>query len=223
MNDISDWTKLSALEKSNWLLENYPACKRSVAYRKPVFGFGINDATYSSQPKLFGVKVRCPAYVAWVDMIRRCNYKKYQDRFPTYKGIVVCNEWRSFSAFRAWWVINHVDGWELDKDILTDSGVYSPRNCIYVPKWLNAFNNERKSARGDLPIGVDFHRGMYRSRCKNPITMRGEHLGYFKCKIEAMSAWMRRKLDLAYELKNEMDSIDKRIYHRIVSIISNAS
>ena len=53
--------------------------------------------------------------------------------------------------------------------------------------------------------------------------MRRDYLGHFKCKMEASDAWMKRKLELARELKDEMDSIDERIYPRIVSIISNAS
>lgn len=40
-------------------------------------------------------------------------------KWPSYIGVTVCDEWRSFMKFREWWLENHVDGWQIDKDLLT--------------------------------------------------------------------------------------------------------
>lgn len=61
---------------------------------------------------------------------------------------------------------------------------------------------------------------MFRSQCGNPQTRKHEHLGYFYSRSDAHAAWKKRKLEIALDMKQEMDSIDKRIYERVVEIIS---
>lgn len=190
-----------------------------------VQGFGVNDADYNVNPTINGRKVMCPAYMAWVSMIGRCYSSKYQEKQPTYIGVTVCDEWRSFMKFREWWLENHVYGWQMDKDLLTDDRQYSPTSCIYVPGWLNTFTNDCGGRRGALMIGVTFEKriGRFRATCSNPSIGTNERLGCFLTETEAHVAWLRRKLALAKELKDEMDEIDFRIYPRIVEIIQRKS
>ena len=49
-----------------------------------------------------------------------------------------------------------------------------------------------------------------------------EHLGYFDTPEAAHAAWLKRKLELALELKPKMDEIDLRIYPRVIEIINNS-
>ena len=192
---------------------------------KLVQGFGVNDADYVVSSIVDGKRVKCLAYRAWQNMIKRCYSEKYQERWTTYIGVTVCDEWRSFMKFREWWLENHVDGWHLDKDLLTDNRQYSPDSCIYVPAWLNCFNLDSGASRGQCPIGVSYHirDKSFVSLCCNPKTGRREHLGYFKTKEPARIAWMSRKIELAAQMKADMDAIDKRIYPRAVEIIKRAS
>ena len=189
-----------------------------------VQGFGINDAGYVVGRLVSGKMVICSAYTAWSSMIARCYSKKFQIKNPTYIGVTVCEEWRSFMKFREWWLENHIDGWHLDKDILTDNRQYSPDNCLYVPAWLNSFTADSKAIRGEFPIGVDYHNGSgsFRSGCRNPISGRREDITGFKTPEAAHLAWRARKLEYASQMKNEMDAIDARIYPRVVEIISRA-
>ena len=189
-----------------------------------VCGFGVNDADYVVRPST-GIRWEiCPAYDAWRGMVKRAFSKKFQMKNKTYCGVSVCDEWRSFMAFREWWLDNHVDGWWIDKDLITDNREYSPENCIYVPAWLNNFTIGRNSARGKYPIGATYDRsnGVFRALCSNPVTGKPSTIGIFKTPEAAHLAWRSRKLEYAAQMKNEMDAIDARIYPRVVEIINRA-
>lgn len=212
---------MTELEFSDYLRANFKPSKRATSQRRRVHGFGINDADYVTQPTIDGERAMCPAYSAWRHMIERAYCAKLHEKRPTYIGVTVCDEWRSFMAFREWWLINHVDGWELDKDLLSGEREYSPDACIYVPQWLNSFSADRRAARGYWPIGVYFHKrdGKFGAQCQNMLAGKNEHLGYFACPEKAHQAWLRRKLELADEMKPMIDSIDPRIYPRVIQII----
>lgn len=188
---------------------------------KKIMGFGINDANYSVYSTVDGATSRCPAYVAWLAMLTRCFSDGFRKKFPTYSGVNVCEEWSSFMQFRAWWIENHVEGWDLDKDILTDKRLYSPDTCIYIPRWLNSFLQNGKASRGPFPIGVSIDRatGRFTARCKNIFYRKNGYIGKFDTAEQAYHAWLCRKLEIAFELKPRMDAIDGRIYERVVELI----
>jgi hypothetical protein len=220
---IDLWKSMTGREQTLWLEANRPVSSIG-APRKPIFGFGLNDVAYCSRLAIDGVMVACPAYSAWKEMLTRAYSEKYLTKRPTYSGVKVCDEWHSFSTFRIWWLQNQVDGWHLDKDILSDSRVYSPEASLFVPAWINTFTINRRSARGMHPIGAHYHSasGRFRAQCSNPATRKRERLGLFDTPEAAHLAWKARKLELALELKPEMDSIDMRIYPRVVEIINNS-
>lgn len=188
-----------------------------------VCGVGVNDADYLTQPIIDGKRVRCPAYDAWGRMLTRCYSAKHHRRGPTYIGVKVCEEWLSFMAFRKWWVENQVDGWQLDKDLLSDNRIYSPETCIFVPSWLNHFTIDCGAARGGWPVGVYFNKeaGALKAQCRHPFGRR-EWLGTFSTPEEGHAAWLARKLEIANELKHLMDDIDARIFPRVIEIISRS-
>ena len=218
------WKSMHHQEQSLWLMQNKPANNMSTSQRKLVHGVGVNDAPYCTETVIDGKRFTCPAYIAWFCMLRRAYSAKYHAKNPTYSGVKVCEEWKNLCAFRDWWMVNQVDGWQLDKDLLTENCEYSDESCIYIPQWLNKFTTDRCAARGAHPIGVSFHKGTGRflAQCNNHITKNREHLGYFATPEEAHLAWRTRKLELALELKPKMVSIDLRIYPRVVEIINNA-
>lgn len=216
---------MNKVELSIHLEANYPATDWSIVRRKPVFGVGVNDADYMTTPRVNGAMLWDPAYRAWASMMQRGYSRKCHVAQPTYIGVTVCKEWHSFSAFRAWWLANYRDGFQCDKDLLVvGNKEYGPGACIYIPSWLNKFTTDSGAARGELPIGVFLCKqtGMYRSRCSNPITGNRHRLGYFTTPEAAHDAWLNYKLQLADQLKPAMDSIDKRIYPNVVTIIKAA-
>lgn len=217
------WNSMSLKRQTLWLENN---CKYNGGGRPRglVHGVGINDSAYCQQPRIEGKQVECPAYASWRGALERSYSKKYLSARPTYLNVSVCDEWHRFSTFRIWWLQNQVDGWQLDKDLLSDDEIYSPESCIFVPSWLNSFTVDAGARRGDLPIGVYYNKGKGRfcARCNNPKTKIRETLGYFKTPESAYLSWRGRKLEIAMELKREMDEIDSKIYARVVEIIMKA-
>ena len=96
------------------------------------------------------------SYKCWYHMIRRC----YENKDTSYKDCSVCEEWLCYANFEKWYEDNY---WEcgsetmhLDKDILKHGNrIYSPNNCIFVPKDINMLFVKQKNKRiNNLPIGV---------------------------------------------------------------------
>ena len=168
-----------------------------------VYGVGINDAEYAIGPIVDGKAVRCPYYVTWASMIKRCYYEKYQELRPTYKGCSVCPEWISFMNFRKWMMAQDWEGKQLDKDLLVlGNKVYSANTCVFVDQTTNNFTTDHAKSRGEYPLGVSFYKphDKFRAYCNNPFTKKKESLGYFHCQNEAHEVWKARKHELACQL-----------------------
>jgi hypothetical protein len=112
-----EFNKLPALVRTELLASGRLGGKVS-KHTKLVCGVGFNDAHYLVDRYIDKVKVRCPAYSAWVNMLKRCYSKKYQSMQPTYTDCTVSHVWHSFMVFRAWWLQCYSDGYVLDKDLL---------------------------------------------------------------------------------------------------------
>lgn len=224
MITLHEWKAMGSKEQTLHLENNAALSKRAESLRGLVRGVGINDATYCTRIRIDGKQVACQAYMAWKSMLGRAYSAKLHVRQPTYSGVTVCEDWHKFSAFRIWWLKHQVDGYQLDKDILSDSREYSPETSLFVPAWLNSFTIDCCANRGVYPIGVSSHKGTGRfmAHCCNPMVKKQEYLGLFDTPESANLAWLDRKLELALELKPRMDSIDLRIYPRVVEIINGA-
>jgi len=183
--------------------------------QKLVYGVGINDADYHVQEKITlgyenGKQRRklvwvCPFYEKWQHMLRRCYSEKYQDKHPTYKGCSVCQEWLTFSKFRAWMEKQDWENKHLDKDILCPGNkVYSPETCVFVDQRVNLFITERNASRGKYMIGVHWciYKNRYLAKCSNG-DGKQIYLGGFNSELEAHKTWLDYKLKLAYKLAAE--------------------
>lgn len=202
--------------------------------KKLVYGVGINDADYVIQKmetvgyingkqkkKLVWI---CPYYRAWTAMLKRCYSAKYQECKPTYADCTVAEDWLTFSNFRAWAEAQDWEGKEIDKDLLFEGNkVYSSETCVLVTQTVNKFTTDSGATRGEWLIGVSLHKqtGKFVARCSNPITKKYEHLGLFTCELEAHKAWVKRKLELAYELA--AIQTDQRISKALIDRFTNYS
>ena len=200
--------------------------------KKLVYGIGINDADYVTQKfetigyidgkqkqKLIWI---CPFYRAWKNMLNRCYSIKLQERYPTYKGCSVTEEWLTFSVFKKWMESQDWQDNQLDKDLLFEGNkVYGPETCVFVSGTVNSFANDHGSKRGEWLIGVHWDKGTnkFMSQCGNPFTKKQDYLGLFDCEQEAHEAWLKRKLELAYELADEQP--DERIAEALINRYSN--
>lgn len=209
------------VELSNYIRQNFKPTARSMSMRRPIFGIGVNDADYMQQPMTKNGRLTCPCYRTWKAILSRCYNKKFHEIEPTYIGVSICEEWKSFSAFRDWWIIHQVDGWHIDKDIVGGGIEYSPENCIYIPQWLNAFVMRNESRRGECLIGVHWcnRKKSYVAQCNDTNTGNRVHVGYFKEMNDAHDAYKKEKLNQAFKNKQKMDSIDERIYPKVMEMI----
>lgn len=174
-----------------------------MARRKPKLshGIGINDADYVVQPQIRkGKQQPCRYYARWWNVLSRCYSEKELLKYPTYRGCYVCDEWLTFSNFKAWMESQDFEGKHLDKDIIKKGNkAYSPETCAFVQPMTNAFTTDAASARGDLPIGVTWNNQSKRfiARCGNPFSGKRDYLGSFTSSDEAYEAWRKRKHILA--------------------------
>ena len=158
---------------------------------KLVFGVGINDRKYPA--KVNGKNLK--EYNLWHSLIARCYDHNYQERFPSYLGCSVSENFKSYSYFYEWaqqQIGFDQENYHLDKDlILKGNKVYSEDTCLFIPKELNILLTTRKAARGDLPVGVSIGYGKFTAQCCTGKSSR--HIGYFDTPEEAFNAYKQAK------------------------------
>lgn len=202
---------MNKIQLASWFEQKVSPHKK----KSTIYGVGIDDSGYSSTVKVDGKSVRCPVHQLWTSLIQRCYSEKFHRTNPTYKDIIVCDKWLTFSNFKSWWVNNYKEGYQLDKDLLLfGNKVYSTETCIFIPQWLNSFVTDSAATRGKYLIGCNFDKSVnkFKSRCCDPRTKKQHHLGYFDTEFEAHMAWLHKKLEILYEVKSDLDKIDYRLY-----------
>lgn len=187
---------------------------------KLVFGKGINDARYRTQYKDTDNKIiRCPFYDRWSNMLRRCYSQKYHITFPSYIGCEVCEEWLIFSNFKSWMQSQDWKGRELDKDLLSNSRVYSPETCVFVSKAVNyALYSERPSNNG-LPLGVSPSYNKYQKFPYFRARSGKIWIGSFTDPMEAHKSWQNYIINKFQNLVEEQ--VDNRVIEALNSIINS--
>ena len=176
---------------------------------------------YCSTPTEEYGKTENKCYLTWRNMLKRCysNESKYENYRKL--GIVVCDEWLDFVVFKKWFDRNYYEipgeEMQLDKDIINHGNtIYSPENCVFVPKKINALFIKSKNHRGDLPIGVSYskQRRCYMSCC----SVYGKNINHYHKDIT--SAFEKYK-----EIKEEYvrimaqtyaDKIPNRLYNAMM-------
>ena len=135
------------------------------------------------------------SYIAWNNMLARCYSSKYQNKYPTYIGCNVCDEWLVFSNFKLFYDLNYKENFHLDKDLLVDGNkVYSPSTCIFIPLYINNLFTDRGGKRGEYPIGVSYDKKA-KNKYKACISINSDiiHIGMFPTIESAHLAWLNAK------------------------------
>lgn len=178
--------------------------------RKPylILGFGKSMSNKNNRLGNYNIKL----YGAWRSMIARCYDENELQRFPTYRGCKVCDEWSDYEVFLDWCKDNYYELDEeticLDKDILNKGNkIYSPSTCIFVPKRINNMMTKSNQSRGDYPLGVFYHKASkkFASACtttSNKIKTH-KHLGTFNTPEEAFYAYKTFKENYIKQIADE--------------------
>lgn len=194
--------------------------------RKPVYGVGINDADYFTQrdyqPDGRKGKWVCPFYQRWRNMLKRALSEADKIERPTNIGNSVCEEWKTFSNFKAWMETQPWDQGDLhlDKDILVlGNKEYSPTTCAFVPLPINSLFLRRQRFRGEYPIGVS--KRVRSFNYKKPFYAKLDGtIGYFSTVEEAHKAWQLAKADhieSVLEVYVTDTSFQQKVYNAVKS------
>lgn len=164
--------------------------------KKLIHGVGINDSGYAVRGR--SPSPACDFYKTWKSVITRCYSQSYHETNPTYRGCKVGDSWLKFSNFKRWMERQDWHGKELDKDLLGDGKLYSPKTCVFVSPAVNMFVVR---GVGILPCGVTklSSTGKYQSQVRMVGGAR-KYLGCFYTPEEAHQAWRKAKRELCLEL-----------------------
>ena len=176
-----------------------------------VQGVGINDR--SCPAKIEGKLKK--EYKLWHDLLTRCYSKSFHEKWPTYIGCSVSDNFKYYHLFHAWCQIQvgfGKEGYQLDKDLLIKGNkLYSEDTCVFIPKELNALLTKTAAGRGLLPIGVTQNGKGFKTRCS--VSGKEKYLGLFdtpELAFEAYKTFKEAYIKERAELYK--DSIDPRAY-----------
>ena len=158
-----------------------------------------------------GIRYRSRAGVLWAHLNNRILNKTTLKLYPTYQGCE--NKFQSFQEFTDWCQIQkgymNKEGlrfWNLDKDIIVPHNkVYSPETCCFVPPTINKLLITPNIKRGDLPIGVSYHKLSGKFQAEVSSGQKARYLGLFTCPLEAHRAWQLAKVE---EIENAIERIN---------------
>lgn len=145
--------------------------------RKLVYGVGIDDIDGAKEWGVNDKRHSFKYYRDWKNMLKRC----YCTTGDYLGDVSVSESWLTLSNFKAWFEQNYVEGYVLDKDILSGKA-YSENTCLYIPKELNLFLT---SVHNDCGSCFDITRNKYQSYTKR---YKGKRLniGRFTTEREAV-------------------------------------
>lgn len=171
-----------------------PSCKAEKAKRL-LFGIGVNDMIGETKTKCHNI---------WRNILVRCYSERELKRHPTYRGCVICEEWKTYSNFKRWFDKNYIEGYEIEKDIISPgSRIYSPETCCFVPRRINILLTNRKRFRGKTPVGVTVTESGRRYRAVLDKDGKSVFIGHFATPEDAFLAYKHEKEAYIKEVAQE--------------------
>ena len=147
-------------------------------------------------------------YQTWRDMINRAYNKNIHETYPTYTDATVCKDWHNFQNYAKWHECNYMDGYHLDKDLLSCDKIYSSETCIFIPSKLNLFLSNKHLDNTSGYIGVCYHQSSNKWRASiSNMDRKTKCLGYFNSKQEASTAYQNQRAIYAKQWQGEMQGI----------------
>lgn len=173
--------------------------------KNKVDGLGVNDIDYISTSK---------CYRKWKSILERTS-PTYSRK--AYENVSICEEWRTFSNFKRWFDENYIEGFAIDKDLLSspENKIYSPQTCCFLPRIIN---NAIKKFQTDKPIGIsECSKGRYHvvlsAHAKQTL------VGYYNSLEEAQLAYKFAKKKYFKELAEKYfkeGKITERVYNALL-------
>ena len=221
-HDITvQFKKTSELVKTDY--KNFIKGSVKSHFTASVYGVGITGL----QPTRDENGEQLNSYKCWCEMLRRCYSSKLQEKYQTYIGCSVCDDWLFYPNFKNWYDKSYyeIDGKtsQLDKDILVKGNkIYSAETCIFVPQFINKLFTKRQNGRGELPIGVYYDKTKKKYVAQLSVFKDGrsvrKNLGRFNTADEAFEVYRKAKEDYIKEVADEYkDKIPVKLYEAMYS------
>lgn len=154
-------------------------------------------------------------YVHWSSMFTRCYWEGYHERFPTYIGCNVEEQWHNYQEFAEWcqWQVGFGNG-VLDKDLLYKGNKeYGPESCVFLPSELNSLIVTQEAKGKSTPAGISYQECYNKYIVSCAINGKNKNLGRYKCPEEAFAVYKDFKENLVRSKAEEYkDQIDIRAY-----------
>lgn len=202
---------------------NFMRGKVKNPYDRTINGVGfLGYGDYTATKNL----IRDRVYLIWSAMIQRCYVHGGKNKFDSYVGCSVCEEWQNFQNFAKWYNENYynISGsvMTIDKDLLSKGNkIYGPETCVIIPEKINLLLVSKNSCSNGLPIGVHFDksRNKYMACCGNN-SVGNKKLGRFKTPEEAFQAYKKCKEELIKSRAEEYkDLISDKVYQALINYV----
>ncbi|MEN3752517.1 hypothetical protein ABC733_06730 [Mangrovibacter sp. SLW1] len=142
-------------------------------------------------------KLRTKILISRLNMIYRVNND------TNYKDVTICDEWlNDKEAYYHWYLANMIEGWHLDKDILSgESKIYSPETCMFVPNEVNLmfrkkYSNSSLMYKGIMKNGTGYRmKSTFNGKSKNGKTHHTQeeaYVDYLHHRIECFQLLQRK-------------------------------
>lgn len=160
---------------------------------------------------------------AWIGLLERCYSIKFHEKYKTYIGCSVDENWHNFQNFAKWFEKNYnpetMQGWHLDKDILVKGNkIYSPETCCFVPNEINVLFSLKYSKRGEYPIGVSLIRRSNKYSAVIHKDGKSKRIGTFNTPKEAFQAYKTTKEAYIKEVADKWkDKISDKVYDAMIN------
>lgn len=156
------------------------------------------------------------SYSVWNSIISRCYSEKTQNKRgnSSYKHCLVDERWHSFENFKSWYDENYIDGWHIDKDLLSGGNVYGPETCVFLPHRINTILIDPRDSKYGLPKGVKRtpSGNKYISSCSSGDGATA-HIGTYDNPGQAFAAYKTFKESLIKKVAGQYKGIiDNRVY-----------
>ncbi len=147
-----------------------------------------------------GVQTHTKTYIVWRDIKKRCvPGGGMQQKFPSYAGCAMSENFKDFQFFAEWHTSQIGYGiatYQIDKDILFEGNKeYHEDKCVLVPYQLNSFLCAANAIRGEYPQGVSLYKLHKEDKFLACITIdnKRKNIGLFKSVALAYNAYKQAK------------------------------
>ena len=218
INCTIQFTNDSKTIKNKVTIQNLKMGKIKNPYHPSVYevGFvGIGKYTPSINKK--DTKV----YKHWSNMLQRGYSISLKEKHPTYKNVIVCEEWHNFQNFAKWYEQNWKpwmdETWHIDKDILIKGNkIYSPETCTIIPSQINLIFVKKDVDRGEYPIGVSKHGNKFQVSLSTNGVLK--FLGDYLTIQEAFEAYKEAKESYIKEVADKWkEQITEHTYQALIN------